>query len=380
MESKGKKQQNIAHFNNKLLVNLLIQEPLSCIELAEKTKLTHTSTKRIVDRLLNMNLIKPYVDPNAKKSRGRQHFRYEINAKRAYFACVSFQHSNEFLAIFDLMGNNVYMERFESGMVDNEVIDRLIEKLKGVLKRKRIPLELLAVISVAIPGRADSENGNIIVSSKIQKDVNLKERFKSDFPSSLVYVNNDSDFGCLYSILSEEFDYGKGVHLYLFIDAGVSCCVVFDRKIILGSNGFGGEIGMNRIDGNNKRLHDTIGTYEMLLFCRKVTGNKDFSLSKLAAASEKYPEIKNRLNEEARFLGITICNLVNVLGCSHIIFSGTISKYPSFFFDSFLKELKNTNYSEKISYKIDFSNSEEPEKGQLMLARLNALDWVMEQY
>ena len=137
---------------------------------------------------------------------------------------------------------------------------------------------------------------------------------------------------------------------------------------------------MNRIDGNGNRLHDTIGTYEMLLYCRKVTGDKDFTLDNLASAIEKYPEIKARLNEEARFLGITICNLVNVLGCSHIIFSGTITKYPSFFFDSFVKELKNTNYSDKISYKIDFSNSEETEKGQLMLARLDALDWVMKQY
>ena len=36
MGAKGIKAENVAHFNNKLVINLLLDGPLSCVELAKK--------------------------------------------------------------------------------------------------------------------------------------------------------------------------------------------------------------------------------------------------------------------------------------------------------------------------------------------------------
>ena len=380
MISLGMKSENIAHYNNKLIVNMLLQEPLSCVELAEKTDLTHMATGRILRRLSEMDIIKPYVEPPKKRKRGRQFFRYEINSERAYFICVNFQHENESFTVYDLSGHIVYKESFETKIVDNDVLNKLNKKIKDVFDKNNLAFDRIAVVSVAIPGRVNDESGEIIVSSKIDKGVNLKKKFSKAFPSAVVDVKNDIDYACIYSILSEEFDYSKGSHLYLYVGAGVSCCAVFDGRIIHGASGFGGEIGMNYIDQKDNRLHAVLGTSDMIKFCRKATGNNDFLLDSIKIASEQFPEIKQKLCDSAQTLGRAVCNHVDLLGATHIVFAGPITNYPKMFFDEFLKKLKNTNYSEGVDYKIDYSFSEETCGGQMLLARLNSLDWVMEQY
>ena len=380
MASLGMKSENIAHFNNKLIVNLLLQEPLSCVELAEKTNLTHMATGRILRRLSEMDIIKPYVEPPKKRSRGRQFFRYEINAERAYFVCIKFQHFNESFTVYDLSGAVVHSENFESKWVDNDVIDKLVARIKDVFSQRGLPQDKIAVFSVAIPGRVNDQTGEIIVSSKIKAGVNIKERLKGAFPTADVEVRNDIDYACLNSILSDEFDYSNGTHLYLYIGYGVACCVVLDNRIIHEASGFGGEIGMNTLDAEGNRLHGAVAPFEMQKYVRQVTKNENLSLSMLEQACGAYPEVKEKLIFVAKTLGRTICNYVDVIGATHIVFAGEITQYPKFFFDKFLEELKNTNYSSGLEYKIDFSFAEETSEGQMLLARLNSLDWVMEQY
>ncbi|MBO7525257.1 MAG: ROK family protein [Clostridia bacterium] len=377
MNLMGMKSENVAQFNNRLVLNLLLQAPLSCVELAEKSNLTHMTTGRILRRLYEMEVVKPYVEPQKKRNRGGQFFRYEINAERAYFICINFHHLYKSFSIYDLTGKTVYIEESEGEKVSNSVVDDIFGRINFVLDEKKIPFDRIAVVSIAIPGRINEETGEIIVSSKIDKSVNLTKRFKTAFPSSTIEIKNNIEYACINSILSDEFDYSKGTHLYLYVGSGVFCCLVYDKKIILGSNGFGGEIGMNCIDSNENRLSPVIETYEMQSFCRSITGNMDFELSSIKKASEEYPPIKNRLLEIADTLGRTIRNYIDFLGASHIIFAGPITQYPEFFFDEFLAKIKKTNYSDGIDYKIDYSFSEETGKGQILLSRLNALDWVM---
>ena len=373
------KSENVAHFNNRLVLNMLLEAPLSCVELAERSDLTHMATGRILRRLHEMGIVKPYIEPQVKRTRGGQFFRYEINVDRAYFICITFHHLYKAFTIYNLVGNVVYCEKSESVEVNDLVMDKIIARIKFVLTEKGMPNERIAVVSVAIPGRINEETGDIIASSLIKKDVNLKKRIQNAFPSAIVRAKNDIDYACIHSILSGEFDYSNGTHLYLYIGMGVACCLVYDKKIILGSNGFGGELGMNCIDERETRLHSVIATGEMLDFCRDVTGNNDFSVSMLESACDKYPQIKQKLHEAAETLGRTICNYIDFIGASHIIFAGPITEYPKFFFDEFLAKLKNTNYSDGIVYKIDYSLSEETEMGQMFLARFDSLDWVMKQ-
>ena len=374
------KSENIAYYNNKLILKMLLKEPLSSYELEGKTGLTHMATGRILRRLYEMEIVKPYSESPKKRSVGRPLFKYEINEKRAYFVCINFQHSCEGFSIYDLKGNVVHTEALNIGVVDKAVLKSTNARIIAILAEKKLPLDRISIVSVSIPGRINDENGKIIVSSKIDKSVNLFRELKESFPSSLIEIKNDIDYACINSILADEFDYGKGTHLYLYVGAGVSCCLIYDKKLVVGSKGFGGEIGMNRVDNCGNRLADAVSPFDMVDFCKKVTGDKDFSLASIKSASEKYPEIKKKLDDMAELLGITICNYVDMLGATHIVFAGPITCFPDFFFDKFSKMLKETNYSDELDYKIDFSFSEETVVGQMLLSRLNSLDWIMQQY
>ena len=381
MNSMGMKAEDIAYYNNILVLKMLLKEPLSSFELEGRTGLTHMATGRILRRLYEMGIVKPYNADQFPKKRsvGRPLFKYEINPERAYFVCINFHHAGEEFYVCDLKGNVIHTETLDIGVVDNAVFGRIIERIKTVLSQKNVPLNQISIVSLSIPGRINDESGEIIVSSKIDKSVNLFKELKNAFPSSTIEIKNDIVYSCINSILTDEFDYGKGTHLYIYVGEGVACCLIYDKKIISGSKGFGGEIGMNRVDGSGTRLSDAISISDMVDFCKGVTADKDFSLSSLKEASEKYPEIKDRLNNIAETLGKNICNYVDTLGSTHIVFAGPITNYPDFFFDKFLETLKDTNYSGGIDYKIDFSFSEEIVVGQMLLSRLNSLDWIMQQ-
>ena len=381
MREKGVKQKNVAHHNNKLVANLLVNEPLSCIELSRKTKLTHVATGIIVDRLLNMNLIRLHTDPPKKRTQGRQHVRYEINPHRAYYICISFKPFKNSFTIYDLMGRVVYSEGLPDDKIDDIAIDRLEVKIRSALKWNDIDISEIAVASIAVPGRVDPNSGRVVVSSKIDQEFNVKEKFREVFPLAVIDVKNDIDYACLGSILSEEFDYAKGSHLYLCAEeGGTACCVVYNKEIVCGANGFGGEIGMARLDRNEDRLYDIIPIGTMTARCRRILGDDHIDIDAAIALSQENPAIREEFVKTARTLGTLLSNFVAVLGCSHIVFAGSIAKYPEFFFDEFKLGLFDPNYSDRINYQIDVSMADATGVGQSLLSRLRSLDWVMEQY
>lgn len=380
MGSMGMKSENVAYFNNRIVLNLLSEAPLSCVELAERSDLTHMATGRILRRLYEMDIVRPHNEPLVKRSRGRQFFRYELNAEKAYFICVNIHHFYKSFTVYDLAGKVVYTEGSECKMVYDSDVDIIIDRIYSVLNENKIPLDRIAVVSIAMPGQVNEETGDIIVSSMVDISVNFIKRFGAAFPSSKIEVKNNIVYACINSIMSKEFDYSKGTHLYLYVGMGVSCFLIYDKKIILGSNGFGGEIGMNCIDADENSLHDVVVVNKLLRYCRDVTGKRDLSYSELESACEEYPVIREELHKVAEALGRTVRNYVDFLGSSHIVFAGPITGYPKFFFDEILAKIKNTNYSDGIRYKIDYSFSEETDKGQMLLSRLNSLDRIMQQY
>ena len=381
MKENGIKQRNVAHFNNKLVANLLLDEPLSCIELSKKTKLTHVATGLIVDRLLNMDLIRLHVEPPRKRSQGRQHVRYEIKPERAYYICINFQYGCESFIVYDLAGNVEYFESFASDMVDESVFDGIISRINAALADKAIPAEKVAVVSVAIRGRVNSESGNIIVSVKIDAKLNIKKKLSAAFPSAIVDVKNDIDYACLGSILSEEFDYGNGSHLYLYVGGiGAACCIVFDKKIVCGANGFCGELGMNNVEGIDGRLVKRISVEPLAARCRKILNAPDADIAEIIEKSKTVPEVKEEFYNVAKLLGGVVKNFIDVLGCFHVVFAGPVSAYPEFFFEKFKEAIKDEIYGDSVEYKIDITTADATVTGQSLLSRLRSLDWVMEQY
>ena len=378
--SAGRRPQNIGHHNNKLVARLLLDDMLSGKEISQKTGLTNSSASVIIDRLMNMQLIKMSDVVPEKRKRGRQHIRYTINASRAYCVCISFQNSYESFVICDILGTLVYKEILPIHVIDKEYFNGIIERIKSKLDQFGIGVDRIAVASVAVSGQVDQFSGKMITSFMIRDDFIIKDRLASEFPYSKIEVKNDTVYCCLKSIISDEFDYSNGSSVFLYVDDGISNVIVYNKQVITGPNGFAGEIGTNCIGENGMPLHDVLSRKILLEYGRKLLGEDDVTIERIGAAAETNAAIKDEFIMIARKLGYILRNLIDIAGCSHIVFSGSITKYPKFFFDTLLTAVKNCGYCEGIPYKIDLSQNGEAIYGQIALSRLAALDWVMEQY
>lgn len=376
----GRKAKNIGHYNNRIVAQLLLDKPLSCIEMSKKIKLTHTATSLIVDRLLNMDLLRLHAENISKRTKGRQHVRYEINPERGFFVCLNFQNGLESLTVCDIAGKTLYTEKLPMRTVDADYLEEIIPKVNHCIRELGLREERLAVVSVAIPGRLNNSTGQVIVSSKIDEDINLKERLQECFPHAAVEIKNDIVYACMGSMLSNEFDYSGGTHLFTHCGSGLSCCLVYDKKIVEGANGFGGEIGMNTLNSDGLRLHDVVSLEGVLQDAERVLHVDRLNLEEAVAKAEENQDLKAMFIQKAEVLGTVLRNIVDIAGCSHIVFSGVITKYPPYFFDVVRSVLEAAIYGNKMEYRIQLSTMDTADVGQVYLSRFKALDWVMEQY
>ena len=375
----GRKPQNIRHFNNKVVARLLLENKLSCREIQKKIGLTHAAVRDITERLSEMRLIKVSNDIPEKRNRGGQHVRYTVNEKRAYFVCINFQHASDSVSICDLTGNVLWCEKLPDKRVDRKYFLEIIAKITNKLSELKIGVESVAVVSVSISGQIDQNSGKMIISFKIGDDFIIKDELSAVFSSAKIEIKNDTVYCCMSSILSEEFDYDKGASLFLYVGDGISNVFVYNKQIIGGPNGFSGEIGANDI-GGGKHLYELLTPEYIIALGRKQLNNPSADLDNIIEQSEQNRVLHEKFVEIAENLGVIVRNLVDITGCSHVILSGVITKYPRFFYDVFTATVKNSVYSENIPYVIDFSKNDEAISGQIATSKLMALDWVMEQY
>ena len=375
----GRKPKNIRRFNNKVVARLLLENKLSCREIQKKIGLTHAAVRDITERLLEMELIEVSNDVPEKRNRGGQHIRYTVNAERAYFVCINFQYSFESINICDLTGKVIWNEKLSAKTVDKKYFGEIINRLKEKLSELEIPEKYISVISVSVSGQVDQNSGKMIISFKIGDDFVIKDELAAAFPLAKIEVRNDIVYCCIKSILSEEFDYDNGSSIFLYVGDGISNVFVYNKQIVTGVNGFAGEIGANAIEGG-KHLYEVLHK-EYLIESGKVELNDpSVTLDKIIEVADKNEVLRGQFIEIAENFGTVVRNLIDITGCSRLVISGAITKYPEFFYNKFIETIKDSVYSSNIPYSVGFSKSNEAVFGQIAKSKLLALDWVMEQY
>ena len=375
----GRKPKNIRHFNNKVVARILLENKLSCREIQKKIGLTHAAVRDITGRLLEMELIEVSNDVPEKRNRGGQHIRYTVNAKRAYFVCINFQYAYESINICDLTGKVIWSEKLSDKIVDKDYFRKIIKRLKEKLLELYIPEELISVISVSISGQVDQNSGKMIISFKIANDFVIKDELASAFPSAKIEVKNDIVYCCISSILSNEFDYDNGSSVFIYVGGGISNVFVYNKQIVTGANGFAGEIGANAIEGG-RHLYEILSKEYLIESGKAELKDPLVTIDKIIEAADKNEVLRGKFIEIAENFGTVVRNLIDITGCSNLIISGVITKYPAFFYDKFIETVKDSVYSSNIPYSVRFSKHSIAIFGQIAGSKLMALDWVMEQY
>jgi predicted NBD/HSP70 family sugar kinase len=225
-------KQNKALNLRLVLSEIVTQSPISRVEISRQTHLTKQTMTNLVEDLLHMGLV---VEAGVKKEGtvGKPSKMLNLNNKSHYsFAIRMFPQKIE-AGLFSLTGLAIEKMQIDYSKGDEfEVIKNIFTTL--LTKAKLTSAEILGV-------------GITFVSNKEHNLTNYQKNmlFKQALTDSLalpVATESTASACAAYQML-----YGEAKHLHSFVYVHISdvveAAVVYDRSILLGSNGLTGAIG-----------------------------------------------------------------------------------------------------------------------------------------
>lgn len=367
--SVGKNNRHVKNLNRIGIIALLRDYgSLTKAEIAAKMNLTFTAVNNLVDELMKDRLIAEagFYD---ESSRGRKPKLLSLNPGDIYTVGVHISASSVRAAVINLQGKAM-MEKhssFENNANRGSVVNVIISTIQDVLDGSGLKSQIIG-IGVGAPGPLDPVQGKILSPPNLPglHQVRLKGLIEenTELPTQIEKDANVMALGELW--------YGNGRHfnhvVYVDADIGIGSGLIFNQKIYQGYPYGAGEIGHCTIDIDGPRCNcGNIGCLEAIASGMAIVRRVGEELRRGAASSLQSSfdgndhglDISdviraglggdqlaaNMLNESARYVGISLANVINLLTPETIIIGGVLAnRYPDFF--TYVRE---TSYNRSLS-------------------------------
>lgn len=331
----------IKEINRNIVIKLIIKHrEISRSEIAKITKLSLPSVMRIIDGLIDENLVIELGKGNS--SGGRKPNLIGLNKKAMYIIGVEIAISSK-IVLTDLSGEIIDWEEFDNSNIDRpeDVLFKIKESIDKILVENKKEAKLISGIGIGTPGENFKYSSSVEMAIiKGWEDLDVLTWFENhyDYP---VFVENVARTRTL-----SELWFGQGQNfknfIYLFIDKGVGCGIVNNGTIYKGYNGVAGELGHTIIErGGHKCYCGNSGCLEMyvsagaILNQFKKTDDKysDYDFEMLVS-NQNNPDAKKTIKSSGEIMAITTANLINIYNPEAIILGGIVPLK--------LKEFSNT--------------------------------------
>lgn len=228
----------------------------------------------------------------------------------------------------------------------NHVIENMVGSIKGVIAKSHVDKKDIVRIGIGSPGPLNIKEGLIYEAPNLNwKNVPIGGILREETGIEIV-LENDANAAALGE---KWFGAGQDVDsmIYMTVSTGIGGGIVIDKKILHGVNDTAGEIGHFVIQtdgpicgcGNHGCFEavasgtavNSIGKYiaamhpDSLLY-KLVDGDITKIDGKIVEdAAKKEDEFAIQIwNDEARYLGIGIANLINIFNVGTIILGGGV--------------------------------------------------------
>jgi len=323
-------KQNKALNLRLVLSEIVTQAPISRVEISRQTHLTKQTITNMVEELLDIGLV---VEAGIKKEGtvGKPSKMLNLNQKSHYsFAIRMFPQKIE-AGIFSLTGLAIEKMQIDYTKGDEfAVISNIFTALLS--KAKLTSSEILGV-------------GITFVSNKEHNLPNYQNNmlFKQALTDSLslpVATESTASACAAYQML-----YGEAKHLHSFVYVHISdvveAAVVYDRSILLGSNGLTGAIGELFVtpETDNETVElGRLNDFSSLNSLQEHCGQSFTSHEELMQYCFDNPKkFELWLEKSAEPMRIAIHSLETLLNCQTIIIGGDVD---SWFLDKFITQLR----------------------------------------
>jgi len=215
----------------------------------------------------------------------------------------------------------------QAALGPDKVIANMIKSISLAAKQARVPLSRVSRVGIGAPGPILGQAiivsppnlpgwFNVNIKSIMQKKLNKK-----------IYIENDANAAAFGEFC---FGAGKGFRnlVYITLSTGIGGGIIIDGKIYTGSIGTAGEIGHMVIDQKGPKCGcGNRGCLEALAAgpaIAKMAGQKNALEAELAARRGNKRAI-NAINTAAKYIGIGIANINNILNPDIFVIGGGVS-------------------------------------------------------
>ncbi|MDD6237527.1 MAG: ROK family transcriptional regulator [Clostridiales bacterium] len=338
--------------NQRKILNIVNEKPISRIELAGKTGLTQASVSIIVEDLIADGILYDTEISSDKAALGRKPTLLEINSNWKYVIGISIDRDGIDIGICNLKGQVVdRCPRFAAESDYAACLDVIAQKVSELTNRNPDIASKIIAAGVAVPGPVDSENGKLLnppgfFLSWHNLDLYRELAKRVSYP---VYMEHNS---LAFAKAEKSMGIGKQYDSFVLLNvsAGFGAGLVLNRQVYSGKNGFGGETGHTSIDINgrlcacgNRGCIELYASTSAILYEINHAGRRLRSWKELVDLAYDQDDLCRRyIALEADYLGHVIINMNNMLGLDAAILTGEIAYRPELLLQKIKEKINGT--------------------------------------
>lgn len=365
-------QYNLRVANQIKVIAALRNGPLSLNDLADKLNVSFTAISKIVDQLIETNILKKTTKKSKSVKRGRVPTFVKRDTSVGVTCAIDLAGNDLVVVICDLNNKILKQELVKNvGLITDENLAQIAKNIREMLKAPEIENRPLLGICISSPGMVKKDSGEFGVAYRVQSSKNTSPTtyFFNEFnvPTHLyndvkIGMVGEKVFGCIP-------DDAKN---YMFLHIGAACGMsfTFEGKLYQGNNGFCGELTTYKKIGD-----EVIGKrnfLESMFSIAQDAQRKDPSLNIIPPVNErpnkeelvKLFENGNKamveaVEENAKKNALQILAYNDMLDFEYIVIEGGVLKFGEKYKEWLLKYI-NEYSTVPFRAKILFSSLETP--------------------
>lgn len=353
---KPQDQSDIRYNNTKMILNIIkAAHGIARSDLAKLTGMSATSMTRIVNELLELNLVQE--TSFSSGGIGRKSILLEIKKDVFYVVGIDFAERDISVCVMDfsgaVIGKKVISRTTASSLKIEEMIRFIYQNYQKLLQEFKVKEELVAAIGVGAIGSIDREKGLVRYEELTHThNIPIKELIESVFKRP-AFIDND-----IKCAIVAENTFGEVPNLddvvMLSFGRGVGSAIINRGRIVRGCTNTAGEIGHTIVDFSDGRLcicgrRGCLSSYLMEENIIEEARKSNSSICSIADIMECYE--KNFLwaislvDRITNYMTIAINNAVNYLNPRNLVLGGKLINDNPILYDMALKK-----YSGMISF------------------------------
>ncbi len=331
--------------------------PISRKDLANNTDYSTATVTNHVNRLLTSG----YVIETEKgdSTGGRKPVYLDVSPNKAYIIVISIEVKRIEVILFNLKLSIEYRVSFSINGKPIDIIKNVLNEIEFILKDRNIKEESIIGIGVSVPGLIDREHNSLVFAPNLGwANVPIADLIKERFALPVV-VENEANGAAL-----GEIEFGNSEidnMVYVSINEGIGCGIIFNGKLYKGSSGNAGEFGHIIIDRSGPNCHcgnkgcwEAMASENFIVNAVNEKLNENLNIEDIyELAKQDNQVVINILKTAGINIGIGLRNIINSLNPEYLILGGNnISKIKEYIYD----DLVNIVEEEALPVSLEKTN------------------------